>query len=176
MRTRDDWQIIEVFVKTVMKRLLILTALFAVTASATIGSYKLILVTQADHFEPQMGTFATLRGCTTDGARLLHDQNIYAGFGCVFWEGKNRDPENVSEYAPLVPPTIRANAQENPSDKHVEQAPEPYVLTLYPQFLEGVDAFDTREACVERGMEFLATTDIFNGFVCEHGRAWQKDE
>ena len=100
MRTRNDWQIIEVFVKAVMKMLLTLTALLALTASAATESYKLILVTQADHFEPQMGAFATLRECTTDGARLLHDQNIYAGFGCVFWEGSEHEPEEASEYDP----------------------------------------------------------------------------
>ncbi len=160
----------------VMKRLLILTALLALTASAATESYKLILVTQADHFEPQMGTFPTLRECTTDGARLLHDQNIYAGFGCVLKEKSEHDPAEKSEHEALVLPTMTASAKENPSEKHVVQPPEPYVLTLFPQFLEGVNAFDTREACIEQGMEFLATTDIFNGFVCEHGRAWQKDE
>jgi hypothetical protein len=176
MRTRSDWQTIEVFVKAVMKTLLTLTALFALTASAATEWYKLILVTQSDHFDPQMGNFATLRECTTEGARLLHDQNIYAGFGCVFWEESEHEPEEESEHAGLVPLTITARAQENPSEKQVVQPPEPYVLTLFPQFLEGVNAFDTREACTERGMEFLAATDIFNGFVCEHGRAWQKDE
>ncbi len=78
--------------------------------------------------------------------------------------------------AMLVLLTITASAQENPTEKHVVQPPEPYVLTLFPQFLEGVDAFDTRDACIERGVEFMATADIFTGFACEHGRAWQKDE
>ncbi len=159
-----------------MKRLLTLTALVAMTASAATESYKLILVTQADHFEPQMGTFATLRECTTDGARLLHDQNIYAGFGCVLREESEYDPEEESEHDRLVLLTNTASAQENPSEENVVQPPEPYVLTLFPQFLEGVDAFDTRDACIERGVEFMATADIFTGFACEHGRAWQKDE
>lgn len=72
--------------------------------------------------------------------------------------------------------TITANAQEDPSEKHVVEPPEPYVLTLFPQFLEGVAAFDTLDACIEQGIEFVTTADIFNGFVCEHGRAWQKQD
>jgi hypothetical protein len=72
---------------SVVKKLVILLAVFALTASAATGSYKLILVTVTDHFEPQMGTFPTLRECTTEGARLLHDQDLYAGFGCVYRDG-----------------------------------------------------------------------------------------
>ena len=176
MRTRNDWQTIEVVLKAVMKRLLILTALLTLTASAATESYTLVLLTRVNYSDPQIGTYPNLRECTTGGAKLLLDQDLYAGFRCVFKEEIKYGPEEVSDHAPLVPPTIRASAQENPSDKHVEQAPEPYVITLFPQFLEGVDAFDTRDACVERGIELLNTVEIFTGFVCEHGRAWQKDE
>lgn len=79
-----------------MKTLLTLIAVLSLTASigllslsasAETGWYKLILVTQTDHFEAQIGTYLTLRECTTEGARRLHDQDIYAGFGCVYWEG-----------------------------------------------------------------------------------------
>jgi hypothetical protein len=69
-----------------MKRLLILIALLSLSASAESGRYKLILVTAGDHFKPQVGNFETLRECTTEGARMLHDQELYIGFGCVYWE------------------------------------------------------------------------------------------
>ena len=69
-----------------MKRLLTLMVLLSLSASAETGCYKLILVTSSDHFEPQLGNFETLRECTTEGARMLHDQELYAGFGCVYWE------------------------------------------------------------------------------------------
>jgi hypothetical protein len=100
MRTRNDWQIIEVVWRAVMKRLLILTALLALSASAETGWYKLILVTVTDHFEPQIGAYPTLRECTTEGARRLHDQDIYAGFGCVFWNGSEHEPKEGSKHAP----------------------------------------------------------------------------
>jgi hypothetical protein len=67
-----------------MKNLLTLLVFLSLNASATSGYYKLILVTVTDHFEPQIGTYETLRECTTEGARLLHDQDLYAGFGCVY--------------------------------------------------------------------------------------------
>ena len=51
-------------------------------------------------------------------------------------------------------------------------APEPFVLMLFPHFLEMVDNFDSRDACVARGIEMVNSADIFNGFACEHGRAW----
>ena len=79
-----------------MKTLLILIAvlsltasmgLLALSASAEEGWYKLILVTVTDHFDPQLGSYPTLRACTTEGARRLHDQELYAGFGCVYWDG-----------------------------------------------------------------------------------------
>ena len=76
-----------------MKTLLTLIAVLSLTASmgllasAEEGWYKLILVTITDHFEPQLGSYPTLRECTTEGARRLHDQDLYAGFGCVYWDG-----------------------------------------------------------------------------------------
>jgi len=76
-----------------MKTLLTLIAVICLIASAGVpaetGWYKLILVTVSDHFDPQIGTFDTLRECTTEGARLLHDQDMYAGFGCVYWDGES---------------------------------------------------------------------------------------
>ena len=69
-----------------MKRLFTLMVLLSLSASAETGVYKLILVTPSDQFKPQLGDFETLRECTTEGARMLHDQEVYAGFGCVYWE------------------------------------------------------------------------------------------
>ena len=66
-----------------------LIALLALSASAETGWYKLILVTVTDHFDPQIGTYPTLRECVTEGARRLHDQDLYAGFGCVYWDGQD---------------------------------------------------------------------------------------
>lgn len=89
---KDDYQTTEVVVQTGagMKTLLTLIAVIclivSVGAPANTGVYKLILVTVADHFDTQIGTFETLRECTTEGARLLHDQDLYAGFGCVYWD------------------------------------------------------------------------------------------
>lgn len=71
-----------------MKRLLILIALLSLNALAESGRYKLILVTAGDHFKPQIGNFETLRECTTEGARMLHDQELYVGFGCIYWGGE----------------------------------------------------------------------------------------
>lgn len=95
---KDDYQTTEMAVQAgdVVKTLLTLIAVLALTASmgvlalsasAETGWYKLILVTPTDHFEPQIGTYLTLRECTTEGARRLHDQDLYAGFGCVYWTG-----------------------------------------------------------------------------------------
>ncbi len=70
------------------KTLLLLVMLFTLTATADTGQWKLILVTVTDHFDPQWGSFETLRECTTEGARLLHDQELYLGFGCVYWGGE----------------------------------------------------------------------------------------
>ena len=61
--------------------------LLALRAFAEEGQYKLILVTVTEHFDPQIGSYPTLRSCTTEGARMLHDQDMYIGFGCVYWEG-----------------------------------------------------------------------------------------
>lgn len=54
----------------------------------------------------------------------------------------------------------------------VAQPPKPHVLTMFPQFLEMVDNFNTRDACVEKGIELMNSAAIFNGFVCERHRAW----
>ena len=80
-----------------MKRLVTLIAVLSLTASmgllslsvfAETGQWKLILVTVTEHFDPQWVSFATLRECNTEGARLLHDQELYLGFGCVYWGGE----------------------------------------------------------------------------------------
>ncbi|MDK1039553.1 MAG: hypothetical protein QGD91_11685 [Actinomycetota bacterium] len=80
-----------------MKRLVTLIAVLSLTASmgllslsvfAETGQWKLILVTVTEHFDPQWGSFETLRECNTEGARLLHDQELYLGFGCVYWGGE----------------------------------------------------------------------------------------
>lgn len=49
-----------------------------------------------------------------------------------------------------------------------------YVLTLFPAFVEFVDPFETREACVEKGIEWLQRDEHFDGFLCAPGRAWMK--
>jgi len=49
-----------------------------------------------------------------------------------------------------------------------------YVLTLFPAFVEFVDPFETREACVEKGIEWLQRDEHFDGFLCTPGRAWQR--
>jgi hypothetical protein len=54
----------------------------------------------------------------------------------------------------------------------VTQPPEPYVLTLTPQFLELWKNFATLDACKAEGTELVNSADIFNGFACEQGRAW----
>jgi hypothetical protein len=72
-----------------MKNVLLLLVLLSLNASADSGWWRLILVTVTDHFEPQIGAYETLRECTTEGARLLHGQDLYAGFGCVHWDGVN---------------------------------------------------------------------------------------
>jgi len=71
-----------------MRNLLIVLALLSLGASAETGVYKLILVTPSDQFKPQLGNYDTLRECTTEGARMLHDQELYVGFGCVYWGGE----------------------------------------------------------------------------------------
>ena len=70
----------------------------------------------------------------------------------------------------LVLLTLTANAE------NVAQPPEPYVLTLFPDFLEMVNSFNTRDACVAQGVKLVNSADYFTGFICDHGRAWQKDE
>jgi len=69
-----------------MKRLILLTALIALAASAATGPYTLVLITKGKHFKAQIGTFETLRECTNEGALILTDQDIYVGFGCVIEE------------------------------------------------------------------------------------------
>lgn len=49
-----------------------------------------------------------------------------------------------------------------------------YVLTLFPAFVEFVDPFESREACVEKGIEWLKRDEHFDGFLCAPGRAWMK--
>lgn len=78
-----------------MNRLMTLTAVISLTVSmgllslnvsAETGQWKLILVSVTEHFDPQLGSYPTLRECNTEGARRLHDQELYLGFGCVYWE------------------------------------------------------------------------------------------
>jgi len=69
-----------------MKRLILLTALLALVASAATGPYTLVLITKGKHFKAQPGTFDNLRGCITEGIEILTDQDIYVGFGCVIEE------------------------------------------------------------------------------------------
>ena len=69
-----------------MKRLLLLLALFSLAASAETGPYTLVLITKGKHFKAQVGTFDNLRECTNEGAKILTDQDIYVGFGCVIEE------------------------------------------------------------------------------------------
>ncbi len=69
-----------------MKRLILLTALIALAASAATESYTLVLITKGKHFKAQIGTFDSLRECTNEGAKILTDQDIYVGFGCVIEE------------------------------------------------------------------------------------------
>ena len=71
-----------------MKRLMMLMVLLALAASAATGPYTLVLITPGRHFKAQLGTFATLRECTNEGAKILTDQDIYIGFGCVIEEDK----------------------------------------------------------------------------------------
>ncbi len=52
------------------------------------------------------------------------------------------------------------------------QSPEPYTLTMMPQFLELWRNQDTLDECKARGIELVTSTEIFNGFICEQGRAW----
>lgn len=49
-----------------------------------------------------------------------------------------------------------------------------YVLTLFPAFVEFVEPFETRESCVEKGIEWLQRDEHFDGFLCAPGRAWMK--
>lgn len=51
-------------------------------------------------------------------------------------------------------------------------APEPYILTLTPQFLELWKNFDTLDECKAEGVELANSADIFNGYICAQGRAW----
>ncbi len=64
----------------------------------------------------------------------------------------------------LVLFTLTANAE--------DVTPEPYVLTLTPQFLELWKDFDTLDECKAEGVELVTSAQIFNGFACEQGRAW----
>lgn len=73
--------------KTLLTLIAVICLIASMAAPADTGWYKLILVTVTEHFDPQIGVFDTLRECTTEGARLLHDQELYAGFGCVYRDG-----------------------------------------------------------------------------------------
>lgn len=55
-----------------------------------------------------------------------------------------------------------------------DEAPpfEPYILTLMPHFLELWKNFDTLDECKTEGVELANSADIFNGYICEQGRAW----
>lgn len=69
-----------------MKTLMILIALDIMLVMATSDAkepYMLVLVTLTEHFETQLVTFDTLRECTNEGAKLMVDQDLYLGFGCV---------------------------------------------------------------------------------------------
>ena len=69
-----------------MKRLTMLVALLALTASAATGPYTLVLITQGKHFKAQLGKFENLRECINEGTEILTDQDIYIGFGCIIEE------------------------------------------------------------------------------------------
>ncbi len=69
-----------------MKTLMILIALdimFVMATSDEPEPYMLVLVTLTEYFETQLVTFDTLRECTNAGAKLMVDQDLYLGFGCV---------------------------------------------------------------------------------------------
>lgn len=66
----------------------------------------------------------------------------------------------------LVLFTLTASAED------VAQPPEPYTLTMMPQFLELWRNQDTLDECKARGVELVLSAEIFNGFICEQGRAW----
>ena len=53
-----------------------------------------------------------------------------------------------------------------------DAATEPYTLTMMPQFLELWRNQDTLDECKARGVELVLSAEIFNGFICEQGRAW----
>jgi len=70
-----------------MKRLVMLVVLFALAASAaTEQPYTLVLITPGKQFKAQLWKYETMRECTNDGARILTDQDIYIGFGCIIEE------------------------------------------------------------------------------------------
>lgn len=78
-------------------------------------------------------------------------------------------------FTALMMLAITVSAQERPHEEQAAQPTELFVLTLFPEFLELVEPFNTKDECVARGVEFVTTTDVYNGFICERGRAWQKD-
>ena len=50
--------------------------------------------------------------------------------------------------------------------------PEPFVLTMFPHFLELVNNLDTLDECKTKGIELVTSADIFSGFACNQARAW----
>lgn len=63
--------------------ILIILDISLALAVAPTGPYMLVLVTLTEHFETQLVTFKTLKACTNAGAKLMVDQELYLGFGCV---------------------------------------------------------------------------------------------
>jgi len=51
-------------------------------------------------------------------------------------------------------------------------APEPFVLTMFPHFLELVNNLATLDECKAKGIELVTSADIFDGFACNQARAW----
>ena len=66
-----------------MKRLVLITALIALAASAATGPYTLVLITTGRHFKSQLGTFESLRDCKVVGIEMVLEHDLYIGFGCV---------------------------------------------------------------------------------------------
>lgn len=69
--------------KTLLTLIAVLCLIASMGAPAETGPYTLVLITPGRHFKAQLGTFDSLRECTNEGAKILTDQDIYVGFGCV---------------------------------------------------------------------------------------------
>ena len=59
-------------------------------------------------------------------------------------------------------------------NQFAKYATDPYVLTLLPEFVEFVTNYYSREECIAVGVEWVTKSENFDGFLCAHGRAWQK--